>query len=56
MGGVEDVRKQIVESLFNEPALGENYIDWHTENPGECGVTIMYKNQNKQFDIIIRQK
>ena len=55
MKTAEDIRKQIIESLFNTPKLGENYIDWHTEND-ECGVTIMYPNQNKQFDIIIRSK
>ena len=52
----EDIRRSIIESLLCFPTLGENYIDWHTENPNECGVTIMYKNQNQQFDILIRQK
>lgn len=47
--------KQIVEALFNNPKLGESYIDWHTED-GECGVTIMFKNANEEFDIIIRRK
>lgn len=56
MKAVEDVRKQIIESLFNNPQLGKNYIDWHTENSGECGVTIMYENQNEQFDIIIKRR
>ena len=54
MKAVEDVRKQIIEAFFNNPKLGENYIDWHTENSGECGVTIMYSDE--QFDIIIRRR
>ena len=53
---VEDIRKNIIEAFFNNPKLGENYIDWHTENSGECGVTIMFKNANEEFDIIIRRK
>lgn len=56
MRTVEDIRKQIIETFFNNPKLGENYIDWHTENSGECGVTIMFKNANEEFDIIIRRK
>lgn len=51
----EDVRRAIIEALFNNPKLGENYIDWHTES-GECGLTIIYKNQNERFDIIIKRK
>lgn len=51
----EDIRKEIIEALFNNPKLGENYIDWHTES-GECGVTIIYKNANQKFDIIIRPR
>lgn len=56
MTSVEKIRKQIIEAFFNNPKLGENYIDWHTENSGECGVTIMFKNENEEFDIIIRRK
>ena len=56
MTSVEKIRKQIIEAFFNNPKLGENYIDWHTENSGECGVTIMFKNANEEFDIIIRRK
>lgn len=56
MKTVEDVRKQIIEAFFNNPKLGENYIDWHTENSGECGVTIMFRNANEEFDIIIKRK
>ena len=55
MTTAEDMRKQIVEALFNNPKLGEHYIDWHTKS-GECGVTIIYRNQNEQFDIIVKRK
>ena len=55
MRTAEDIRKDIVEAFFNNPKLGENYIDWHTEN-GECGLTLMFKNANEEFDIIIRRK
>lgn len=54
METVEDIRKIIIEALTDKPILGKNYIDWHTENPGECGVTII--KQNQEFDIIIRNK
>ena len=56
MKTIEDIRKCIVNSLFNKPVLGENYIDWHIESSDECGVTIIFKAQNEQFDIIIRRK
>jgi hypothetical protein len=52
---VEKMREWIIEALINEPILGQNYVDWHTENSGECGVTIMFGNEN-QFDIIIKRK
>lgn len=55
MRTAEDVRKDIVEALFNNPKLGENYVDWHTED-GECGLTLMFKNANEEFEIIIRKK
>lgn len=55
MRTAEDMRKQIVEALFNNPKLGANYIDWHTEF-GECGLTLIYNNQNEQFDIVIKKK
>lgn len=51
----EEIRKQIVEAFFNRPKLGENYIDWHTED-GECGLTLIFKNANEECDIIIRKK
>ena len=55
MRTAEDIRKDIVEAFFNNPKLGENYIDWHTED-GECGLTLMFKNANEEFEIIIRRK
>ena len=55
MRTVEDMRKEIVEALFNNPKLGEHYVDWHTEN-GECGLTIMFKHADETFDIIITRR
>ena len=55
MQTAEDIRKEIVNGLFNNPVLGVHYVDWHTED-GECGLTIMYKHANEEFDIIIRKK
>jgi hypothetical protein len=52
MHTAEDIRREIVEAMFNKPVLGDNYVDWHTED-GECGVTIMFKHANEEFDIII---
>lgn len=51
---VEKIRSCIIKSLLDKATLGENYIDWHTENSGECGVTITYPDE--QFDIIIKRK
>lgn len=51
---VENVRTLIMESLLTKPVLGENYIDWHTENAGECGLTV--KLEGQEFDIIIKVK
>ena len=55
MRTAEDIRKDIVQSLFNNPKLGEHYIDWHTEN-GECGLTLIFKSANERFDLIIKRK
>ena len=55
MKSAEEIRKQIVESFWNNPILGKHYVDWHTED-GECGVTLMFKSTNEEFDIIIRKK
>lgn len=54
MRTVEDIRKDIIEAFFNNPILGEHYVDWHTET-GECGLTLMFKNANEEFDIIIKK-
>ena len=55
MRTAEDIRKDIVESFFNNPVLGEHYVDWHTED-GKCGLTLMFKNANEEFNIIIEKK
>ena len=47
-----DIRKKIINNILTNPILGENYVDWHTEN-GECGLTIMLGD--KKFDIIIKE-
>ena len=37
----ERFRRTLVETFFDGDAiLGENYVDWHTED-GKCGVTLM---------------
>lgn len=51
----EDIRKEIVESMFNKPILGENYVDWHTVD-GECGLTLIFKSANEKFDILIKRR
>ena len=52
----EKVRKKIINGMLDNPELGVNYIDWHTENYGECGVTIMCGDKEEQFDIIIKRR
>lgn len=49
----EKVREWIIHSLFAEPKLGVNYVDWHTEG-GESGLTIYPCGE--EFEIIIRKK
>lgn len=56
MKQVEEIRKQIIEAFFNTPILGKNYIDWHTENQGECGVTLIFNAAGEEFDITIKRK
>lgn len=51
----ENIRKDITEAFFNHPILGKHYIDWHTED-GECGLTLIFKSTNEEFDIIIKKK
>ena len=55
MRTAEDIRKNIAEAFFNNPILGKHYVDWHTEN-GECGLTLIFKSTNEEFDITIRKK
>ena len=50
---VEDIRRWIISAVLGEPKLGQNYVDWHTENLNECGVTIKYPSS--EFEIIIRK-
>lgn len=49
----EKVREWIINELLAVPKLGENYVDWHTED-GECGLTIYPCGQ--EFEIIIKKK
>lgn len=55
MNKVEQIREEIVNGLFNNPVLGENYVNWQTED-GDCGLTVIYKNQKEKYDITIKQK
>lgn len=52
MKNAENIRKEIINTFFNNPILGKDYIDWHTED-GKCGLTIMI--DGRKFDIIIQQ-
>ena len=49
---VENLRTILLSMIYDKPELGKDYVDWHTENFGECGVTIYLGEQ--KFDIIIR--
>lgn len=49
---VETLRTILLSMIYDKPQLGKDYVDWHTENHGECGVTISLNKQ--KFDIIIR--
>lgn len=49
---VETLRNILLSMIYDKPELGKDYVDWHTENSGECGVTISIGNQ--KFDIIVR--
>lgn len=48
----EVIRPKILDAILPDGALCQDYIDYHTENPGECGLTIKLNGQ--QFDILIR--
>ena len=50
----EMFRKILVDTFWDGNAiLGENYIDWHTEN-GDCGVTLM--SASGDYDITITKR
>ena len=51
---VEEIRVKILSAILpSASTLGNEYIDYHTENPGECGLTVRLDGQ--QFDILIRE-
>lgn len=49
----EKIRNWIINKFFVTPSLGENYVDWHTED-GKCGLTIMWSG--KKFDVTIQER
>lgn len=49
---VEQIRSKILEAILPVGELCKDYIDYHTENHGECGLTV--KLDGQQFDILIR--
>lgn len=49
----EKIREWIIYAIWNNPKLGVNYVDWHTET-GECGLTIYPCGE--EFEIIIKKK
>lgn len=50
----EMFRKTLINTFWDGNAiLGENYIDWHTED-GKCGLTLM--TTLGDYDIIITKK
>lgn len=51
MISVEEARKYILNRILTKPKLGVNYIDWHTDESGVCGLTIKICSQ--VFDITI---
>ena len=51
----KDIRKLIVKAFFNNPKLKENYVYWLSEY-GDCGLTLIFKNANEEFDIVIRKR
>ena len=51
---VEKIREWFINKFLISPEFGLNYVDWHTENNNECGVTIMFGK--RKFDIIFREK
>jgi len=51
MVSVEDFRTFLLKHILSKPRLGINYIDWHTEESGVCGLTVKVCSQ--VFDITI---
>ena len=50
----EMFRKTLVDTFWDGNAiLGENYVDWHTEN-GDCGLTLM--TTLGDYDIVITKR
>ena len=50
----EMFRKTLIDTFWDGNAiLGENYIDWHTEN-GDCGLTLM--SILGDYDIVITKQ
>lgn len=50
----EKFRKTLIDTFWDGNAiLGENYIDWHTED-GKCGLTLM--TTIGDYDIVITKK
>lgn len=47
MRQLEKIREHIIYALLNEPILGKNYIDYHTDNPNECCVELLYPDEKK---------
>ena len=47
------LRSNIINALFDDPKLGADYIDWHTDE-GKCGLTLTFGKST--FDIIIEKK
>ena len=51
---VEEFRNFLIDTVWNgNEILGENYIDWHTED-GKCGLTLM--TTLGDYDIVITKK
>jgi hypothetical protein len=48
-----ELRKDIINKFIAVPVLGENYVDWHTED-GKCGLTLFFGED--RFDIVIEKK
>ena len=50
----EMFRKFLIETFYDgNGILGENYVDWHTED-GKCGLTLM--TTIGDYDIVVTKK